>query len=456
MPSPDQILTVAQMRAAEDQLIAAGSSVEALMDLAGRGAADWVWRMAGRHHVTVLCGPGNNGGDGYVIAQSLLERGGEAVVVAAGEPRTQAARKARELFAGSILDSDSDVHGDVFVDCLFGSGLSRPLAPEHVALLGRLAASHRRTIAVDVPSGIDADSGSFLNEGLAACDLTLALGAWKHAHFLMPSTVRMGALHLVEIGVTCQPGAARVLAQPALQAPDADAHKYRRGLVVVVGGAMPGAAGLAAEACARGGCGYVRLTAPTAVRASHAIVQSREPDFAKARAVLIGPGLGRDEVAWSSLGAALGSGVPVVADADALWLIGEKGRAGQPAPAIVTPHEGEFARMFPQSEGNKVERARHAAATSGSVVVYKGPDTIVASPDGSTRIAPRASTWLSTAGTGDVLAGLCASRLAVTRDPFEAACQAVWLHAEAARRAGPAFVADDLVTHLPQAMAACL
>ncbi|VWX51996.1 NAD(P)H-hydrate dehydratase [Novosphingobium sp. 9U] len=456
MRNPDQILSVAQMRAAEDALTAAGTSVEALMDRAGRGVADWVWRIAGRQRVTVLCGPGNNGGDGYVVAQSLLERGGDAVVVAAGEPRTDAARNARALFAGPVLDSEAIVQGEVFVDCLFGSGLSRPLAPEHVALLARLAQSHRRTVAVDVPSGVDADSGAFLSDDLPACDLTLALGAWKHTHSLMPAVASMGMLQLVDIGVTQQAGAAHVLVRPSLRAPEADAHKYRRGLVAVVGGAMPGAAGLAAEACARGGCGYVRLSAPKAVRTSHAIVQADKPDFTKAKAVLVGPGLGRDDAAWQKLHDALGSGVPVMADADALWLLGEKGPAGLTAPAIITPHEGEFAKMFPELMGNKIERARQAASQSGSVIVYKGPDTVIAAPDGRVSIAPRASTWLSTAGTGDVLAGLCASRLGVTGDPLQAACEAVWLHGEAARLAGPAFAADDLVAHLPQAMAACL
>lgn len=456
MPSPDQILSVAQMRAAEEELIDAGCSVDVLMDRAGRGAAEWVWRVGGRERVTVLCGPGNNGGDGYVIAQSLLERGGDVVVVAAGEPRTDAARRARALFTGRVLSCDEEVHGAVFVDSLFGSGLSRPLARDDVGLLGRLARAHLRTIAVDLPSGVDADSGELLADDLPTCYLTLALGAWKYAHWATPAAAEMGMVRLVDIGIASQPGAAQVLARPALSPPGTQAHKYLRGLVAVVGGAMAGAAGLAAEACARGGCGYVRLSAAAPVRASHAIVQLREPDFAKAKAVLVGPGLERDEAAWRRLAEALGSAVPVVADADALWLLGEKGRGVLPAPAILTPHEGEFSEMFPNGQGSKVDRARQAAEASGSVIVYKGPDTVIAAPDGRATIAPSASSWLSTAGTGDVLAGLCASRLAVAGDPFEAACQAVWLHGEAARLAGPAFAADDLVAHLPQAIAACL
>jgi hydroxyethylthiazole kinase-like uncharacterized protein yjeF len=456
MPNPDAILSVAQMRAAEDALIAAGSSVADLMDLAGRGAAEWVWRVAGRQRVTVLCGPGNNGGDGYVIAQSLIVRGADVAVVATGEPRGEAALAARRAFTGEVLGSDVKRQGGVFVDALFGVGLSRSLSGEHAALLTRLADAHQHRIAIDVPSGVDADSGTLLSPALPSYDLTIALGAWKFAHLLMPSAARMGSLQRVPIGIDPQKGAAGRLARPAVHPPAADSHKYQRGLVMVVGGAMPGAASLAAEACLRAGAGYVRLSAAQPARASHAIVQSREPNFAKARAVLVGPGLGRDDPAKALLATALNSGAPTVADADALWLLGEQGRAALPALAIMTPHEGEFTRLFGEAPGNKVDRARVAAAQSGSVIVYKGPDTVIAAPDGQVAVAPRASTWLSTAGSGDVLAGLCASRLAVTGDPFRAACEAVWLHGEAAGLAGPAFATDDLILHIPLAMAACL
>jgi hydroxyethylthiazole kinase-like uncharacterized protein yjeF len=454
MPSRDQILTVAQMRAAEDALIGDGSSVEALMALAGRGVADWVWRVAGRARVTVLCGPGNNGGDGYVVAQVLREREVEAVVVAGYEPRTPAARDARSLFEGDVVGPHADCQGEVLVDCLFGSGLSRALSGADADLLTRLAAKHRLRIAVDVPSGVDADSGALLGAS-TEYDLTIALGAWKPGHFLMPAAAKMGELKLVGIGIEGVAGAAKAMSRPKLERPEADAHKYTRGLVAVVGGAMPGAAALASEAASRAGAGYVRLSAPTRARASHAIVQSTEPDFAKAKAVLVGPGLGRDEAARAGLGAALASGVPVVADADALWLMGEGGRA-YPPPAIATPHEGEFVRAFGDAQGSKIDRARSAAVRTGQVIVYKGADTVIAAPDGPVVMAPRASSWLSTAGTGDVLAGLCAARLAVTGNAFEAGCEAVWLHAEAARLAGAGFVADDLILHIPAALESCL
>ncbi len=217
--SSDQILTVAQMRAAEEALIAAGTSVDALMQTAGRGAAEWVWRLSGGRAVTVLTGPGNNGGDGWVIAEALRERGGEVAVIAAVEPATAAAKNARSLYHGEVLDAGPERNGEVLVDCLFGSGLTRPLTSEDAALLARLAASHDKRVAIDLPSGVDSDLGLPLNLGLPDYDLTIALGAWKYAHFLMPACARMGALRLVEIGVHTVEGAAQAIVQPQLTAP---------------------------------------------------------------------------------------------------------------------------------------------------------------------------------------------------------------------------------------------
>ncbi|HEY6868801.1 MAG TPA: NAD(P)H-hydrate epimerase, partial [Novosphingobium sp.] len=186
------------MRAAEAALIAGGTAVEALMQIAGRGAADWVWRVTGHHRVTVLCGPGNNGGDGYVIAQALRERGAVVQVVAASEPRTAAAQVARGLWQGPVLGAAARPTGHVLVDCLFGSGLVRPLGPADLAVLTDLARSHHRRIAIDLPSGVESDSGRPLNAGLPDWHLTVALGAWKQAHFLMPASAAMGERRLVE------------------------------------------------------------------------------------------------------------------------------------------------------------------------------------------------------------------------------------------------------------------
>jgi len=465
--TPDQILTVAQMRAAEDGLIAGGISVDELMQRAGRGAADWVWRMASKHRVTVLCGPGNNGGDGYVIAEAIRERGGKVAVIAATEPKTDAARVARSLFQGEVLGPEADLHGEVFVDCLFGSGLTRSLQQDHVDLLSRLAASHRHRVAIDLPSGVEADSGACLNVGLPRFDLTISLGAWKFAHFLMPASAGMGALRLVGIGVEPVQWAASVVRQPALHAPEADAHKYRRGLLGVVGGAMPGAALLACSAAQGAGAGYVKLleqpdegrTLPVPadlVVTSAPLVEALSDR--RISALLVGPGLGRDVRAKELLAAVIASGHAAVLDADALAVMQRQLLAGKAGRYVATPHEGELVHLESAfgcaGKGSKPESAAALAAASGMVVVAKGPDTVIAAPDGRIACAPRASSWLSVAGTGDVLAGTIASRLACGADPFDAACEGVWLHSEAARLASKPFTASQLAASVPAAYAA--
>lgn len=470
LPGPDQILTVAQMRAAEQALIDAGSSVDALMQVAGRGAAEWVWRIAAGRPVTVLCGPGNNGGDGYVIAESIRERGGVVVILAATGPRTDAARNARALYQGQIFENEASYrasgwHGDVLVDCLFGSGLARPLSAEHIEFLTSLANSHRHRIAVDLPSGIDADSGALLNAGLPAFDLTVALGAWKFAHFLLPSRGFTGDQRLVDIGIALVPGAATALTRPALSPPAIDAHKYRRGLLAVVGGAMRGAALLAARAAQGAGAGYVKLfTDSTASTPADLVVDSGPLSAVltddRNAAVLVGPGLGRDATARERLATALADPVPVVIDADALVLLGARQLSARTVPTVATPHEGELAHLEKTfalaGTGSKVERARALAAASGMVIVAKGPDTVIAAPDGRVTCATPASRWLSTAGTGDVLAGIIASRLATGEDAYTAASQGVWLHGQAARLLGPAFTAGQLADAVPAALAAAL
>ncbi len=251
----DQVLTAAQMRAAEQVLIAGGTSVIELMQRAGHGAAEWVWRVSGGRSVTVLTGPGNNGGDGWVIAETLRQRGVDVAVIPAAEPATDAARDARARYCGTVFSSDTDRVGEVLVDCLFGTGLTRPLSGDHLALLNRLAASHNKRVAIDLPSGVESDLGQPLNPVLPFYNLTLALGAWKPAHFLMPAAARLGELRLVDIGIEPYPGAAQVVTRPQLSAPSVDAHKYTRGLLGVVAGAMPGAALLSAKAAQGAGAG---------------------------------------------------------------------------------------------------------------------------------------------------------------------------------------------------------
>ena len=482
MPRPvDQILSVAAMRAAEEGLIAQGSSVDELMQIAGRGAADYVWRVAGHHKVTVLTGPGNNGGDGWVIAQAIHERGGRVVVVPACDPQTEAARLARSLYQGAVVGRgeavggsiQGPIQGDVLVDCLFGSGLTRALGADDLALLQRLASGHPYRIAIDLPSGVESDSGACLNEGLPEYQLTLALGAWKYAHFLMPACATMGALRLVGIGCAAvagvAPDVAGVVRRPVLRVPTADAHKYLRGLLGVVGGAMPGAALMAARAAQGAGAGYVKLFAPheptdSVPAGAGADLVVETGDLAEAlgdariAALLVGPGLGRDADACARLEAVLAAGHKAVLDADALMLLGPGMLAG--GVYIATPHMGELAALEQAfglaGEGSKLARALALARASGMVIVAKGPDTVIAASDGRVACAPRASSWLSTAGTGDVLAGCIASRLACGVEAFAAAGEGVWLHGEAARGFAGPFSASALAEAVPGAYAAAL
>ena len=477
MPSPDWVLTAAQMRAAEQALIGAGTSVDDLMQRAGRGAAEWVWRMAAGRSVTVLCGPGNNGGDGYVIAQALRERGVPVAVVAAADPQTGAARTARGLYRGEVLGASATPHREVLVDCLFGTGLTRPLSDELVALLTRLASSHGQRIAVDLPSGVASDSGAVLNEGLPSYDLTIALGAWKWAHWMMPAAALMGERRLVQIGIDAaaqrDASTPRLLARPRLTAPAADAHKYTRGLVVIVAGAMPGAAIHAARAAEHGGAGYVKvLTGGRDIALPDDLVVDARPlseALADPRisAVVIGPGLGRDGLARDSLHQVLHGAchAPTVVDADALHLIGPDEWLGPgKRQMVLTPHAGELARLsstwpiaaYQPPLAHKVHEAIALDWETDATIVAKGPDTVVFNRDLGMVVAPSASSWLSVAGSGDVLAGLIASRLVGGLDAVTACAEALWLHGEAARLAGPAFTASELAESIKAAYAACL
>ncbi|WP_298396690.1 NAD(P)H-hydrate dehydratase [Sphingobium sp.] len=449
------ILTAAQMRAAEQAAFDAGVDAYGLMETAGAAAAEIIWRAGHKRDMLILCGPGNNGGDGFVIARILRERGVPVRVAALGESRTPSSQRARAAWGGPVEDMMAAAPATQLVDALFGTGLTRGLDSAVADRLCLLAAEATYRHAIDLPSGVETDSGALLSAvpHFSAC---IALGAWKPAHLLQPAAGHMGRLALADIGIAA-PGVVHRLSPPVLQAPGAEAHKYRRGLVMVVGGAMPGAAALAASAAAHSGAGMVRLHAAAELAVPHAIVRQDGHDFsdARIRALLVGPGLGRDDAACRLLDSAMASGHPLVLDADALVLLaGAVDRI--PAGAILTPHEGEFQRLFGDLPGSKIDRALAAARQSGAVVAYKGADSVVAAPDGRAAVASGASTWLSTAGTGDVLAGLAAGRLAVTGDPFRAACEAVWLHGEAARRAGPAFVADDLIRAVPAAIAARL
>lgn len=464
------VLTVAQMRDAEQALINGGETVESLMRYAGRGAADWIWRIAAGRPVTVLCGPGNNGGDGYVIAETLRERGTPVVVVAPIQPVMEAARNVKSAFKGDVVTSDPDRKGAIFVDCLFGSGLNREVADELVELLCSLASAHHYRVAIDLPSGIESDSGALLADGLPQFDLCLALGAWKCAHFLMPSMQYWRSSRLVDIGVGTQPDAAQLNRRPELFAPRTDDHKYTRGLIAIVGGEMPGAALLAAQAAAHAGPGYVQLFPAEKQIVPDWLVQSVADaeglEFAlgdrRIGAILVGPGLGRDDRAKRRLAAVLRVRKPVVLDGDALTLLTPAAIKDRHEPLIATPHEGELVQLEQAfalaGSGTKPARIRALAHAMNAVIIGKGADTIICG-EAKTIFNPPASSWLSVAGTGDVLAGLVAARMAVRATPEDAllaASEAVWLHGEAGRMAGSVFTASELAAQLPHAYAACL
>jgi len=459
----DPVLTVAAMRAAEQAAIDAGTSEWELMQRAGEGAAQWVTRVAAGRPVTVLCGPGNNGGDGYVIADVLYRMGYTVHVIAPVEPRTETARIARGQFRGEIA-SDGELRSPVVVDCLFGYGLTREVEGEFAILLEKLSTSHCYKIAIDVPSAVESDTGAVLGP-LPDYDLTLALGAWKQAHVLMPAMASMGSRRLVQIGLELKDFPSAMSSRPQLAAPLADAHKYRRGLLAVVAGAMPGAPLLAAEAAMRAGAGYVKLLTDHAYQGAPPDLVIEQRDLVEAltddriAAMLVGPGLGRDEAGRSRLAQVLERRKPTVLDADALYLLDPDLLEGTDVTKLcITPHEGELAKLcdtFGVTAQGKLAQARGLHDVTGLTVLAKGPDTILVG-DATTRFFLQGSSWLSVAGTGDVLAGIVASRLAGHGDPLRACEEGVWLHQEAARLASPAFSASDLARSVQAAMASFL
>ncbi|MEP9401090.1 NAD(P)H-hydrate dehydratase [Sphingomonas sp. VNH70] len=458
LPPAAPILSAAAMRAAEAAAFAAGVDQDALMERAGLAVAREVLRVALGRAVLILAGPGNNGGDGFVIARFLREWG-LAVTVAALPTRADgSAARMRARWNGPTIALADAEPCPVLVDGLFGIGLTRPLAPDVAAPLARLCAAADYVVAIDVPSGCDADAVHNF-AGSVRPDLTVALGALKPVH----TTGRCGIVRLADLGIAL-PIRMRTIARPMIAPPARDAHKYTRGLVVVLGGAMPGAARLAARAALSAGAGYVMLTGDDGAGPDALVHRDVADDGAlqallgdeRLSAVLVGPGLGRDDDAHRLVDAALACAAPLVVDGDALSLLGAEGVAriaGRTAPTWLTPHGGEFSRMFPDASGNKLDRTIAAARQARATIVHKGPDTVIAAPDGTVVVAADAPSWLSTAGTGDVLAGILAARL--KPDGARAAATAVWLHGRAAGLAGPAFIADALVDHLGRAIAEC-
>lgn len=452
------VLTAADMRAAEQETIDAGTSVETLMERAGAAVAEAVWRVAGHAEVLVACGPGNNGGDGYVAARLLRDRGVHVRVAAAAPAKAEAAHEAASRWDGPVETLTEAKRAAVLVDALFGTGLARPLEPGTADALKRLCAGAHRRIAVDLPSGVATDDGAVLGP-VPHADLTVALGALKPSHLLLPAAAHCGQVAVADIGLGAIEARTHRIGRPRLAPPAHDANKYSRGKLLVLAGDMPGASLLAALAGQRAGAGYVELLGAEGNAPPHALVRRAWSEAAledlRVGAMVVGPGLGRGRIGRARLDAALDSGRRLLLDADALTLIG-KTRHDRLSGHVLTPHWGEFVRLFGDSGADRLTQARAAAAASGAIVLLKGAGSIVAHPDGRAAIAPLAPSWLASAGTGDVLAGIVGAFLAQGMASFEAAQAGLWLHAEAARRAGAMLIADDLIAHLPQAAAACL
>jgi hydroxyethylthiazole kinase-like uncharacterized protein yjeF len=486
------LLTNAQMREADARTIAAGTPGSTLMTRAGQAVAAAAEEMLiGRGGVLVVCGPGNNGGDGFVAARFLAERGHDVAVALLGPPgriRGDAAQAFME-WTGPVVDA-----GDItpsrtalLIDALFGSGLDRDLEDEARGVVERLNAARRPILSVDIPSGIDGDTGQVRGAAVRATR-TVTFARRKPGHLLYPGRAHCGPVQVVDIGIADRTVAGIAggtfvnhpeLWRPAFPRPDPDAHKYRRGHTLVLSGdaVHTGAARLAARGALRVGSGLVTIGSPAeamAVNAAHlTAIMLRPCDWpsdlqgilsdTRFSAVALGPALGVGSGTQELVRVALRAGRAGVLDADALTsFAGEAALlfaelANQDRPVVLTPHEGEFARLFEghtdiRDAPSKLERARRAAAVSGAVMVLKGPDTVIAAPDGRTAINENGTPYLATAGSGDVLSGIVAGLLAQGMGGFVAACAGVWLHAEAGRRFGPGLIADDLPEMLPQVL----
>ena len=448
------ILTAEEMRRAEKAAVDGGTSNEQLMDRAGAALAEAVYRFAGPTATLVLCGPGNNGGDGYVAARYLSGRGVAVRVAAIAQPRSEAALWARSQWQGDVEPlSQSTAPAPLMIDCIFGTGLKRGLEPAVLEDFLRISRASIVNVACDLPSGVEADSGAELSE-VPAFDMTVTFGALKPAHLLFPAIHKCGRIVLGDIGIGAAPDWHEI-ARPIVPPIPAGGHKYTRGLVHALAGTMPGAIALAAKAAAKAGAGYVRVSTSRHIDNLPACVvqlDTAEVNDERIGCLLVGPGLGDIP---QVLTLALTSKQPKVLDADAVSHLGEPQRLkGQ--DAIITPHEGEFRRLFATISGTKPERALEAARRSGAVVVYKGADTVVASPDGRIGFRPPAPGWLASAGTGDVLAGIIAAMRARGMSAFDAACAGTWLQSKAAQIAGPEMVADDLAEAISDAVAQCM
>lgn len=484
---PIPLLTTSQMAEADRLTIEGGKPGIQLMENAGRAVAEAVHEHYAKCNLVVLCGPGNNGGDGFIAARLLRDWGWHVSLFLLGAPErlTGDAAQAAHRWAGPIhpMTSDACLGAELVIDAIYGAGLSRDVEGVVAELIRRVNGAHIPVVAVDVPTGLDGNSGQVRGHAFQAVS-TVTFFAAKPGHYLLPGRALCGKLNVADIGIA--PETASQLSvncfvnTPALWGatfprPSLDTHKYKRGHALVVSGDMThtGAARLAARASLRTGAGLVTVASPPdalAVNASHLTSIMLMPftnadgltailDDKRKNACLLGPGAGVSAATRENVLAALLSGAALVLDADALTSFAEIPRdlfvaikgyfAG---PAVMTPHEGEFGRLFPDLANSglgKCARSRAAAETSGAVIILKGADTVIAAPDGRLAINANAGPELATAGSGDVLAGIVLALLAQGMPPFEAAAAAVWLHGEAGSHFGPGLIAEDLPEMLP-------
>lgn len=469
------VLTVGQMTAADQAAIAAGTPGTALMAAAGNVVFEAILNRFAPRPTLVLAGPGNNGGDAYVVAEKLRRAGWPVTLASLATPATLKgdAAWAASHYRGETLPVASIASLDRYslvVDGLFGAGLSRALDGEARHLIELINASGVDCVAIDVPSGIEGDSGQVLGVALL-CKLTVTFFRPKPGHLLLPGRSHCGELVVGDIGIgdrlldAIQPTIFRngpALWRQAWRPATSSDHKYTRGAVLIVAGAgMTGAARLAAAAARRVGAGLVSIAAPDAataqvLRGGEPGVIVREGDFAsllddtRLAGVLLGPGGGQSPALRVNVLEALRRGLPTVLDADALTVF-----ADRPAdlfdaiagPCLLTPHQGEFSRLFRSlsNNSNKIDKAKSAARLSGATVLLKGADTVIVAPSGEAVINDNAPPSLATAGSGDVLAGFAAGLMGQGLTPLAAGCAAAWIHGAAARRSGKRLIAEDLL-----------
>jgi NAD(P)H-hydrate epimerase len=486
LSSTASLLTNEQMARADAMAVAAGVSNERLMEAAGTAVAREIARRLSKAPVVVLCGPGNNGGDGFVAARKLKEAGWPVRVALLGERtamKGEAGLNAKRWDGPVDALSEGVLEGaGIVVDALFGSGLARPLEGAPRAVIEAVAAKGLASVAVDVPSGVHGDTGQVLGAA-APARLTVTFFRRKPGHLLLPGRTLCGDVAVADIGtpvsVLEEIGPTVFANAPALWLdaypwPRPDGHKYRRGVAVVVGGvAMTGAARLGARSALRIGAGIVLVASPPEAVPIYAAYMpgvltsaiAGAGDFARLladerrNAVLIGPGNGVGEATRDNVRAALAARKACVLDADALTSFEGDARrlfAAIDSPCVLTPHEGEFARLFDglvDKGADRLVRCRAAARLAGAVVLLKGPDTVIADPGGRAVINENAPPELATAGAGDVLSGLIAGLLAQGMAPMQAAAAGAWIHGAAARSFGPGLIAEDLPDLVPGALA---